>query len=837
MGAAQINQIARGRYPVLASAAAGHSEMFRIWSFSQLSLLEVASRVAFFGIAASVLIIGGVLLINSIAWIDKPFAGFLFNARMVVENNRQSHWTGASLQFPDKILAANGKTLASPEDLFDIIQNISLGDTVRYTVEKKEKTIEINIPTMRFTLNDFVLIFGIPFVSGLIYASIGALVFVMKPDTVVSWGFLLACWFLSLYVMISFDLVSGYSSLIRVYFFVNTFFPAAFLHLSLVFPQKAKLIERRPAVLWLPYIVSAILIVPFQVFYPQSSFLLFAQLVRLYGLVAAIAMFVASVRASLTSSSVIARQRAKVVLFGAVLAFPLPALARYMVFFGDAMSGIRIVGHFLAIPIMIFPASIAFAIAKHNLFDVDVYIKRAVGYVIMTAIVGFGYFTLQTVTTKFVFQPLFGEYADDVFPVAFALLVVFFFDPINRRIQSAVDRIFFRTKVDYKETVRSVSNALASLLNLDQILARVVDTLRREMFIDAVGVFILKPQAAACRNYFDSDDLVGMAKDQREVAVKHNDPLLALVSREKKLVTKYDIAEDPRYAPVKEPCSESFDRVAGSLAVPLIYQGEVTGVLTIGHKKSGHFFTREDIDLLDTLADEAAVAIENARLAEQMKKEETVRTNLSRYLSPQIVDQIVKNDVEVNLGGDKKVVTVLFSDIRNFTTITESRKPDELVQQLNEYFTEMAGIIFEHGGSLDKYIGDAIVAVFGSLIDLENSAQNAAQAALKMMQRLPELNERWLEKYGLKMQFGIGLSTGEVFLGNIGSPERMEFTVIGDTVNVASRFSGLAKPGQILMTRETVRAFGPGLKCNALPATEVKGKISKVAVFELIGIE
>jgi len=235
------------------------------------------------------------------------------------------------------------------------------------------------------------------------------------------------------------------------------------------------------------------------------------------------------------------------------------------------------------------------------------------------------------------------------------------------------------------------------------------------------------------------------------------------------------------------------------------------------------------------MADQAAVAIENAKLADQMKKEETVRTNLSRYLSPQIVDQIVKNDVQVNLGGDKKVVTVLFSDIRNFTTITESRKPDELVQQLNEYFTEMAGIIFEHGGSLDKYIGDAIVAVFGSLIDLENSAQNAAQAALKMMQRLPALNERWVQKYGLKMEFGIGLSTGEVFLGNIGSPERMEFTVIGDTVNVASRFSGLAKPGQILMTRETRNCLDSASKYRELPPTEVKGKTGKLEVFEMLG--
>jgi adenylate cyclase len=217
-----------------------------------------------------------------------------------------------------------------------------------------------------------------------------------------------------------------------------------------------------------------------------------------------------------------------------------------------------------------------------------------------------------------------------------------------------------------------------------------------------------------------------------------------------------------------------------------------------------------------------------------MKKEETVRTNLARYLSPQIVDQIIQKDVKVNLGGDRKVVTVLFSDIRNFTTITESRPADQLVQILNEYFTEMAGIIFENQGSLDKYIGDAIVAVFGSLIPLENSAPYAVTAAIEMMKRLPALNERWIKEYGFTMNIGIGINTGEVFLGNIGSPERMEFTVIGDTVNVASRFSGLAKPGQILMTRETLAYLGSDINYKELPATEVKGKTGKLNVFEII---
>jgi adenylate cyclase len=271
-----------------------------------------------------------------------------------------------------------------------------------------------------------------------------------------------------------------------------------------------------------------------------------------------------------------------------------------------------------------------------------------------------------------------------------------------------------------------------------------------------------------------------------------------------------------------------------SIWVPFQVNENLLSGIGLGEKLLGDSYTKDDQELLCTLCNQGAVAINNAKLIEQMKREEVVRTNLARYLSPQIVDKIIKKDVTVNLGGDRKVVTVLFSDIRNFTRISETQRPDQLVQILNEYFTEMAKIIFENQGSLDKYIGDAIVAVFGSLIPLENSAKNAVQAAVQMMKGMPELNEKWMKEYGFSMDIGIGINTGEVFLGNIGSPERMEFTVIGDTVNVASRFSGLAQPGQILITEETQTSLNNDVPYRELPQTAVKGKTGKLDVFEIL---
>lgn len=225
------------------------------------------------------------------------------------------------------------------------------------------------------------------------------------------------------------------------------------------------------------------------------------------------------------------------------------------------------------------------------------------------------------------------------------------------------------------------------------------------------------------------------------------------------------------------------------------------------------------------------MALENARLADDMKREQQVRTNLARHLSPQVVERVVRGGMNLDLGGDRKEVTVLISDIRDFTGITETRPADHLVRLLNQYFTEMAEIIFAHSGSLDKYVGDAVVAVFGSLVAVDRPARNAVEAAAEMMRRMPVLNAIWQEEFGFTVQIGIGIATGEVFLGNVGSPDRMEFTVIGDAVNVASRLAADKAGGRILITRHT--AEQAGLPCGALRPVRLKGKEAEVEILEV----
>jgi adenylate cyclase len=473
--------------------------------------------------------------------------------------------------------------------------------------------------------------------------------------------------------------------------------------------------------------------------------------------------------------------------------------------------------------LVVFPSFIGYSIVKHNLFDFDAIIKRTYGYILTTA----GISGIYVLILAF-FNYVFGSYElteSPIFTLLFILAVVFLFNPVRNRVQKFIDRVFYRLEYDYRETVERISETLRALLNLEEIERRIMEYSRELMFVETGSVLLLNPQ----EQYYEV-----LRNPSSGLTIAADDPLIQRISKGKKEVSIYDVQEDPLYSRVREACRSCLKRLGASLIVPMIYEDRLVGLISLGNKKSGKFYRREDIKLLKILANQGAVAIENARMAEQMKSEEKVRANLARYLSPQIVERVIQKDVQVNLGGDKKIVTVLFSDIRGFTRISETLPPDQLVQLLNEYFTEMAAIIFANQGTLDKFIGDAIVAVFGSLISIHNPGRTAVQAAIQMMKTLETANQRWTAQYGFAIHIGIGINTGEVFLGNIGSPERMEFTVIGDTVNIASRLSGAARAGQILITQETSTHLGTDIQRQALPPMEVKGKTEKQAVFEIM---
>jgi class 3 adenylate cyclase/HAMP domain-containing protein len=178
-------------------------------------------------------------------------------------------------------------------------------------------------------------------------------------------------------------------------------------------------------------------------------------------------------------------------------------------------------------------------------------------------------------------------------------------------------------------------------------------------------------------------------------------------------------------------------------------------------------------------------------------------SRLRRYVSPQLAESIVSGERDIDLAPSRKLLTTFFSDVRGFTEAAEGMEPEELIDELNEYLSEMTEIVFKHGGTLDKYVGDAVMVFFGDPVPQQDHAQRAVRMALEMRERMKRLQETWLRRYNEVFKIGIGISTGWVTVGNIGSPARSDYTVLGNHVNLAARLADRAEAGQILITERT----------------------------------
>ena len=207
-----------------------------------------------------------------------------------------------------------------------------------------------------------------------------------------------------------------------------------------------------------------------------------------------------------------------------------------------------------------------------------------------------------------------------------------------------------------------------------------------------------------------------------------------------------------------------------------------------------------------------------------------------KYVSPVVIDNLIKNPDKLNLGGEKRNITIFFSDIRGFTTISEKLEPEELVHLLNEYLTEMTSIITKDEGLVDKFMGDAIMAFWGAPLDQPKHAEMACSSSLEMIEKLKELQKKWKKEKTPSFDIGIGLNSGDAIVGNMGSSNRFDYTAIGDNVNLASRLEGLNNLNgtNIIISDNTYKKIKGKFETRKLDAVKVKGKEKQILIYELI---
>lgn len=234
-----------------------------------------------------------------------------------------------------------------------------------------------------------------------------------------------------------------------------------------------------------------------------------------------------------------------------------------------------------------------------------------------------------------------------------------------------------------------------------------------------------------------------------------------------------------------------------------------------------------------------AVFAYSFKFISENRNKEMIKQAMGKYLSQDVMKNVVSNIDDLKLGGKRAVVTVLFSDIRGFTSMSEKMSAEDVSMILNEYFTEMEPIITKYNGVINKFIGDAVMAIFGEPIQDINHSQNAVKCAYEMLKKVEYLREKWLYEGKPKIEIGVGINTGEVFIGNIGSETRMEYTVIGDTVNLASRIESYNKvyKTNLLVSSSTYEAISDIADVIKISEVQIRGKAKKMNIYEVLRID
>ena len=276
-------------------------------------------------------------------------------------------------------------------------------------------------------------------------------------------------------------------------------------------------------------------------------------------------------------------------------------------------------------------------------------------------------------------------------------------------------------------------------------------------------------------------------------------------------------------------------QIRSAISVPLWKKDKIIGVIQLESVRVDNHFTQDDLELLKAIGSQAAMIIEQASLNKQIREEERIRDRLERYHSPQIIEMILKGGqqtLDEMMQPKDLTATVLFADINGFTHLAEKLPPREVNMLLNTFFSKMTDIVFHYDGTLDKYIGDALMAVFGAPMEKKDHPERAVRASRAMMKDLQDMMKEM--DSGRRFSIRIGINTGRVVAGNIGSQKRMDYTIIGDAVNVASRLQSIAEPNQILIGEETYDRVKDQFPMRSVGPRKLKGKSADVMVHEVL---
>jgi adenylate cyclase len=384
-------------------------------------------------------------------------------------------------------------------------------------------------------------------------------------------------------------------------------------------------------------------------------------------------------------------------------------------------------------------------------------------------------------------------------------------------------------KQDYEKlrVANELNQAIGLEANIDILLARILDELFKLLPADRGVILLMDPET---RNL--KPRATKQRSETKEDIILSNTVINEVFGSGEAVLTS-DASLDSRFSAAKSVMATG---MRSTMCVPMIYRSQLYGIVHLDSLFARGVFSNKDLQILTGLAAQAGRAIDNAYKAKEIERSALARRDFEKLLPPEIVDQVLSGKVQLQRGGELRETTVLFSDIRGFTRWTEQHAPTHIVSILNDYFELMVDAIHRHHGTLDKFMGDGIMALYGAPIAYGNDTLNSVLSAIDMMEGLQKLNLRLRDMGQAPVEIGIGINNGPVIAGYMGSSKSMEYTAIGDHVNLSARLCGVAEPGQILLSENTYEAVRGNIDVKQLAPVTVKGKAEPINIYEVRGM-
>jgi class 3 adenylate cyclase len=776
-------------------------------SFGQQLLLALLVAIAWLGLCLGVH--------DKLERLGTPNVGWMLDGLNVSPASEEA--SEAGLRGGGRALRINGVDLPAEQFHGRLSGGASLRESIGATNTLTLHSVhgdvrELTLTVRPWSWEDFVFTQGASDFIAWLFLVVGVVTFALRPYEIPSWALLSLCSFVSgalFTVFVPIDPTHVWNA--RYFVAIVGVIPYLLFHTTLAFPVVHHWLVRRSGVLWLIYGVAALQasanLAGWQLNYIGP--LAYTRRIGAAVLLLSSVCFVARCAwLSVRARDRLTAQRARILLAGATLGMgPFAALQFARVMFGAFELDVR----FLLWPLVLFVFALARVTVRPALLNARIAVRKAIIY---TAAVGI----LSVLALLLV--------AMRPYAVAMLLFPLLYVWP---RFDSRLNRILYPQRARFPELLRGVGDQLGGAISCEALLDALAAAPGTLCNATSAIAFLLPSDGSAAGVVRG----VGPVRLDAGRRLEAELPVQLMVTMRHEL-HRVQVAIDPQYANIRDECRVGFERLGADLLLPLIRDQRVLGGLAIGPRASGDPYERAEVDALSTVAQQAVQALMRIEATERLRSREMEFADLKRFFPPQIIDQVMARGGAAQLGSQRKVVTVLFADLRGFTAFSDSVEPEEVIATLDEYHGAMGACIADVGGTLEHFAGDGLMVFFNDPVDQPDHVERAARLALAMCDEMARLRVGWSRK-GYDIHVGIGIHSGYATCGFIGYEGRRDYAVIGNTTNLAARLSDQAAPGVILISARSRAELSDAFATEPVGDLTLKGFHQKQQTFRLLG--